>query len=140
MTPAALTPAEAASADALIRLALAEDLGDAGDRTSLATIPEATQSRAAFVARAVGVVAGLPVAEGVCRAVSAELAFAPAVTDGSPTARGTVLATVSGPLRAILAAERTALELPPAPEWCRDPDAHVRRCRDGILGEDARHP
>ena len=109
MTPAPLTPSEAAAADALVRLALAEDLGDAGDRTSLATIPAATRSRAAFVARAAGVVAGLPVAELVCRAVSADLTFAPAVPDGTATARGTVLATVSGPLRAILAAERTAL-------------------------------
>jgi nicotinate-nucleotide pyrophosphorylase (carboxylating) len=104
-----LTPAESANADTLIRLALAEDLGDAGDRTSLATIPEATRAQAAFVARAAGVVAGLPVAERVCAAVSPELSFASAIPDGTPTVRGTVLATVSGPLRAILAAERTAL-------------------------------
>lgn len=104
-----LTPAEAEAANALIRLALAEDLGSTGDRTSLATIPEATRAAAAFVARSVGVVAGLPVAELVCRAVSAELRFAQAVPDGSATARGTVLATVDGPLRAILVAERTAL-------------------------------
>jgi nicotinate-nucleotide pyrophosphorylase (carboxylating) len=109
MTPALLTPAEAAVADTLIRLALAEDLGDTGDRTSLATIPESTRSRAAFVARAVGVVAGLPVAERVCRAVSADLSFTPAVPDGTLTQRGTVLATVAGPLREILATERTAL-------------------------------
>jgi nicotinate-nucleotide pyrophosphorylase (carboxylating) len=104
-----LTPAEAANADTLIRLALAEDLGDTGDRTSLATISETTQARAAFVARSTGVVAGLPVAERVCAAVSPELTFTPAVPDGTATERGTVLATVSGPLRAILAAERTAL-------------------------------
>src|SRR5439155_606141 len=73
------------------------------------TIPEAARGRAAFVARAAGVVAGLPVAERVCRAVSADLAFAPEVPDGTPTQRGTVLATVAGPLRAVLAAERTAL-------------------------------
>ena len=109
MTPSQLTAPEAAAADALIRLALAEDLGDTGDRTSLATIPEATRSRAAFVVRSVGVVAGLPVAERVCRAVSADLAFEPVVPDGTATARGTVLATVSGPLRAVLAAGRTAL-------------------------------
>ena len=108
MTPQ-LTSPEAAAADALIRLALTEDLGNTGDRTSLATIPEATRARAAFVARSVGVVAGLPVAELACRAVSAELTFAPAVLDGTATERGTVLATISGPLRAILAAERTAL-------------------------------
>src|SRR5262245_61056785 len=109
MTAPQLTPAEADAADALIRLALAEDLRTTGDRTSLATIPETTHARAAFVARAAGVVAGLPVAERVCRAVSAELSFTPSVPDGSPTMRGTALATVVGPLRAILAAERTAL-------------------------------
>jgi nicotinate-nucleotide pyrophosphorylase (carboxylating) len=133
MAPDPLTAAEANAADALIRLALAEDLGETGDRTSLATIPEDTQGRAAFVARAAGVVAGLPVAARVCGTVGGDLTFSPAllefldrlsvprpelrgqvtftaeVRDGTPTERGTVLATVSGPLRAILAAERTAL-------------------------------
>jgi nicotinate-nucleotide pyrophosphorylase (carboxylating) len=109
MTLAPLSPPELAAADALIRLALAEDLGTVGDRTSSATIPESTVGRAAFVARAAGVVAGLPVAERVCQSVSAELSFTPAVPDGTTTERGLVLATVSGPLRAILAAERTAL-------------------------------
>lgn len=133
MTPDTLTAAAADAADALIRLALAEDLGATGDRTSLATIPEAARGVAAFVARAEGVVAGLPVAARVCAAVGGDLtfspalleffdrlnvprpevrgqlAFTPAVPDGTPTRRGTVLATVSGPLRAILAAERTAL-------------------------------
>jgi nicotinate-nucleotide pyrophosphorylase (carboxylating) len=104
-----LTPAEADAADVLIRLALAEDLGATGDRTSLATIPASTAGRAAFVARSVGVVAGLPVAERVCRAVSTDLTFTPSVADGTATARGTTLATVTGPLRDILAAERTAL-------------------------------
>jgi nicotinate-nucleotide pyrophosphorylase (carboxylating) len=109
MTLSPLSPAEVEAADALIRLALAEDLSATGDRTSLATIPESTTAQAAFVARAAGVVAGLPVAERVCRAVSPALVFAPAVPDGTATQRGLVLATVSGPLRAILAAERTAL-------------------------------
>jgi len=106
---AALSQAEAEAADTLTRLALSEDLGETGDRTSIATIPEATTARAAFVARAVGVVAGLPIAERVCRAVSPALTFSPAVPDGTPTSRGMVLATVAGPLRAILASERTAL-------------------------------
>ena len=109
MTPAPLSPAETDAADQLIRLALAEDLGATGDRTSLATIPESTAARAAFVTRAAGVVAGLPVVERVCRAVSAALTFTPSVSDGAATRGGLVLATVSGPLRAILAAERTAL-------------------------------
>jgi nicotinate-nucleotide pyrophosphorylase len=52
----AFTPDETAACRRLIDLALAEDLGTTGDRTSLATIPAATQSRAAFVARSAGVV------------------------------------------------------------------------------------
>ncbi|HEY1191015.1 MAG TPA: carboxylating nicotinate-nucleotide diphosphorylase [Gemmata sp.] len=109
MTPSPLTPPETSAANALIDLALAEDFGTTGDRTGLATIPELARATAAFVARGPGVVAGLPVAALACRAVSPELRFTPAVADGTPTARGTVLATVEGPLRALLAAERTAL-------------------------------
>ncbi len=56
-----------------------------------------------------GVVAGLPVAERVCRAVGIDLTFTATAPDGTATARGPTLATVSGPLRAVLAAERTAL-------------------------------
>lgn len=108
-TSTPLNPAEVAAADTLIRLALAEDLGDTGDRTSLATIPATAQATAAFVARSAGVVAGLPIAQWVCEAVSRELSFVPAVPDGTATSRGLVLAQVTGPLQAILAAERTAL-------------------------------
>jgi nicotinate-nucleotide pyrophosphorylase (carboxylating) len=103
------TPDEAAACRRLIDLALAEDLGPTGDRTSLATIPAGTTATAAFVARAAGVVAGLPAAEQVCAAVDPALAFVVITPDGSQCDRGTVLATVAGPLRAILAAERTAL-------------------------------
>ena len=109
MSLSPLTAAEADAADSLIRLALAEDLGATGDRTSLATIQEGTVARAAFVARAAGVVAGLPVAERVCRAVSSALRYSPAVDDGTSVERGTTLATITGPLREILATERTAL-------------------------------
>ena len=103
------TAAELESARALIRLALAEDLGESGDRTSLATIPAGKMATAAFVARRSGVVAGLPVARSVCAAVDAELRFEADAEDGSAVGSGTVLARVSGPLRSILAAERTAL-------------------------------
>jgi len=103
------SPDEAAACRRLIDLALAEDFGPTGDRTSLATIPESTTSRAAFVARSVGVAAGLPVAAMVCAAVDPSLAFTPLVPDGTRTERGLKLATVSGPLRSVLAAERTAL-------------------------------
>lgn len=104
-----LTPAETAAARALIVLALAEDLGDTGDRTSLATIPADATASAAFVARSPGVVAGLPVAELVCAAVDSSLLFHAELPDGSPVQKGTRIATVSGSLRNVLVAERTAL-------------------------------
>ena len=104
-----LTAAETTAARRLIDLALAEDLGPTGDVTSRATISADTPGRAAVVARAAGVVAGLPVAELVCQAVDPALAFAPAVADGTAVRPGTELATLAGPMRSVLTAERTAL-------------------------------
>jgi nicotinate-nucleotide pyrophosphorylase (carboxylating) len=103
------SPAEAEVCRRLVELALAEDLGPVGDRTSRALIPADRGGAAAFVARSAGVVAGLPAAAMVCAAVDPRLTFSPAVEDGSPLERGAVLATVAGPLRGLLAAERTAL-------------------------------
>jgi len=103
------TSDEAAACRRLVELALAEDLGATGDRTSLALIPADQTGEAAFVARTAGVVAGLPAAHLICSSVDPALRFTPVLVDGSPVERGTTLATVSGPLRSILAAERTAL-------------------------------
>lgn len=103
------SPDEAEACRRLVELALAEDLGVAGDRTSRVLIPADQPGRAAFVARIEGVVAGLPAAALVCTAVNPDLEFTPAVEDGTAVETGTTLATVSGPLRSILAAERTAL-------------------------------
>src|SRR5438067_6248658 len=105
----ALTPAETAAARRLVELALAEDLDQAGDRTSQATIPADLPGRASFVARAAGVVAGLPVVALVMEAVDVGLRLDVLVADGSAVAPGVRLATIAGPMRSILAAERTAL-------------------------------
>jgi nicotinate-nucleotide pyrophosphorylase (carboxylating) len=105
-------PFDAAETAALARLAawaLEEDLGDNGDLTSQATIPPDLDGRAALVARAEGVVAGLPAAEHCFRAVDPALAFTPLVADGARVQRGTQLATVAGRMRSILTGERTAL-------------------------------
>jgi nicotinate-nucleotide pyrophosphorylase (carboxylating) len=104
-----LTAAETAAARRLIEQALAEDLGDAGDLTSRATIPADLPGRAAFVARADGVIAGLPVAGLVFAAIDAHVRFEPLVADGAAVTPGARLATVEGPMRAVLAGERTAL-------------------------------
>ena len=100
---------ETAACRRLLELALAEDLGTTGDRTSLATIPGTTLARAAFVARASGVLAGLPAAALVADAIDPALIFTAVVEDGSQIDRGMTLATLSGSLRSILAVERTAL-------------------------------
>lgn len=104
-----LSPAETAATLALIALALPEDLGELGDRTSLATIPADRRATALFVARREGVVAGLPVAKLVCETIDPELRFDSISMDGAEVSPGAVLATLSGSLRSILAAERTAL-------------------------------
>ncbi len=93
----------------LIDLAIEEDLATAGDRTSLSTIPEDQQGRAAFVARSGGVIAGLPIAELVCLAVDASLVFTPQSTDSAIVPARATIAIVEGSMRNILIAERTAL-------------------------------
>jgi nicotinate-nucleotide pyrophosphorylase (carboxylating) len=103
------SPEEAVACRRLVELALAEDLGSAGDVTSQAVIPEGLAGRGVFVARAPGVVAGLPAAAAVCAAIDSRLKFEALVADGARVKPGDRLALVAGPMRKILAAERTAL-------------------------------
>jgi nicotinate-nucleotide pyrophosphorylase (carboxylating) len=101
--------AEASAGARLLEWALEEDLGTDGDLTSQATVPADAIARAALCTRAAGVVAGLPVAMLTFRKVDPELKFETLVSEGSAVLAGARLATVSGRLRSILAAERTAL-------------------------------
>jgi nicotinate-nucleotide pyrophosphorylase (carboxylating) len=95
----------------VVRTALAEDLGgpDGVDVTSAATIPAGQTGTADVVARADGVVAGLPVAAAVFELSGCYVT--PVVADGTAVRRGDVLATVHGSTRGLLTAERTALNL-----------------------------
>src|SRR5512140_1782690 len=95
--------------DEAVRRALDEDLGRAGDITSLATIPEATKAQAILVARQSGVIAGLPLALATLQKLSPDIEVRAHVRDAARVARGQQLLTISGPARAILTAERTAL-------------------------------
>jgi nicotinate-nucleotide pyrophosphorylase (carboxylating) len=97
--------------EALVRRALAEDLGRAGDLTSDAVVPAELQAEAALVARAPGRLAGLPVALAAFRLLDPSLALAAHAADGQDVAAGAVLASVRGAARSILSAERTALNL-----------------------------
>ncbi|WP_203785116.1 carboxylating nicotinate-nucleotide diphosphorylase [Actinoplanes rishiriensis] len=120
----------------IVYTALGEDLGDPPrDVTSAATIPVGQQDTAELVARADGVVAGLPVAAEVFAAVSAgAVTFEARVAEGDRVRRGDVLAVVSGPTRALLTAERTALNL-----LCRMSGVatHTRRWADALAGTKA---
>eukprot|EP01037_Dinobryon_pediforme_P034977 gene34977-41146_t len=93
----------------VVRAALAEDLGRAGDITSQATIPAHMQARAVMAARKPGTVSGLDVAACAFRVIDPGLAFTPLVEDGAEVAAGTSLARIEGNARALLTAERVAL-------------------------------
>jgi nicotinate-nucleotide pyrophosphorylase (carboxylating) len=113
---AGLDPAQVA---AFVAAALDEDLAGGTDVTTAATVRADARGRAGLVARAAGVVAGLPVAEAVfalSRAVSgsaaaASVAVSAALADGDRVSAGQAVLTVGGPVAAILTAERTALNL-----------------------------
>lgn len=91
-----------------VRRALAEDIGP-GDVTTLATVPAESRGKASMVAREPLVVAGLALAEAAFVELSAEIAVEIQVPDGSRARAGEVLLRVRGPTRAILTAERVAL-------------------------------
>lgn len=97
----------------VIRVAVEEDLGDGEDVTTVATVPADQRSVGLLVARAEGVVAGLPAAAAVFEAVCGPDACAVdlLVRDGERVAPGTRLARITGPTRCLLVAERTALNL-----------------------------
>ena len=97
------------AAEKLIDLALAEDLHDVGDLTCQALIGEAEQAAVQVVARQAGVLAGTPVAEMVFARLDDAVKWESHLPEGSRLEPGSVAATVSGPLRALLTGERTAL-------------------------------
>ncbi len=97
--------------DDLVRAALREDLGRAGDLTTDAIVPADAKGTGRIVAREPGVVSGIFVVERVFAILDPRVVVAVAIADGERVAQGTVVATVSGPLRALLTGERTALNL-----------------------------
>src|SRR5882724_10243633 len=82
--------------DEAVRRALDEDLGRAGDITSISTIPEGTQAHAILVARQAGVVAGLPLAVAVFRQLSPDINIQAHARDGKAVAAGMHMLVISG--------------------------------------------
>lgn len=93
----------------LVRAALLEDLGRAGDITTDAIVPVDMRATTALVARKAGVVAGLECAVIAFRLIEPALKVEIARPDGSAVAAGETIATIVGPTRGILTAERVAL-------------------------------
>ncbi|WP_144119702.1 carboxylating nicotinate-nucleotide diphosphorylase [Catellatospora sichuanensis] len=119
----------------IVANALREDLGpDRLDVTSVATIPETQVDTADLIAREAGVVAGLAVAELVFELAGPGAEVTVHAHDGDTVARGDVLATITGPTRTLLSAERTALNL-----LCRMSGVatHTRRWVEQLAGTKA---
>ncbi|MFT0849883.1 carboxylating nicotinate-nucleotide diphosphorylase [Achromobacter sp. F4_2707] len=93
----------------LVRATLLEDLGRAGDLTSNLIIPAEDRADLHLVAREPGVLAGLDLARLAFRLMDDGIVFQPLLRDGARLKPGDVIAAVQGPARAILSAERTAL-------------------------------
>ncbi len=93
----------------LVRTALLEDLGRAGDITADAIVPADQQAKLVMRARQPGVIAGLDIARCVFQMVSPAISLRAALPDGSAVEPGQIVATIDGPARSLLTAERTAL-------------------------------
>ncbi|WP_345250824.1 carboxylating nicotinate-nucleotide diphosphorylase [Pigmentiphaga soli] len=93
----------------LVRNALLEDLGRAGDLTTNAIVPPGHVGKTALVARQPGVVAGLDLARLAFELVDPAIRIEVARPEGSRIDKGEVIATIQGPSRGMLTAERTAL-------------------------------
>jgi len=95
----------------IVRAALLEDLGRAGDITSDAIVPAEAQVEAVIAARQPGVVAGLEAALLAFELVEPALKIERVRAEGARVVRGDTVARIAGPARGVLAAERTALNL-----------------------------
>lgn len=95
----------------IVRMALAEDLGRAGDVTAAACIPQGARMRARFTARKAGVLAGIDCVRIALEEMDAGASIALNARDGDAFEAGTVLAEAEADARAYLSAERTALNL-----------------------------
>ncbi|WP_185968392.1 carboxylating nicotinate-nucleotide diphosphorylase [Paracoccus sp. M683] len=106
-----LAPLPRLMVEPVIRAALAEDLGLAGDLTSAAVIPAGHRSVVTAMVRQPGAIAGLDAARLAFDLVDPSCIFTAHVADGDRVTPGTRIATIEGPSRSLLTAERTALNI-----------------------------
>ena len=113
--------------------ALAEDVGD-GDRTA-ALIPEGTRARATVVVRESAVICGIPWAERTFRSLDAAVELTWRAADGDPVETDALLLEATGDARALLTAERTALNFL---QLLSGTATAARRYADAVAGTDCR--
>lgn len=104
-----LVPLPQIMLEPLVRAALIEDLGRAGDITTDAIVPADSKAELVLAARQPGVVAGLDVAALAFRLIDPAITMQTRKPDGSRLEPGDIVATLSGPTRGVLSAERVAL-------------------------------
>jgi nicotinate-nucleotide pyrophosphorylase (carboxylating) len=109
LAPASLRPPHPLLIEPIVRRALEEDLGRAGDITSDLIIPAETRATAKLMARQAGTIAGLVVSQLAFSLVDSRIVLKAATSDGGKAEKGAVLAIVEGPARSLLTAERVAL-------------------------------
>lgn len=97
------------SIDVLVQMALAEDLGKRGDVTTLAVMTRDIRMCGQIVAKASGVIAGLPIVRSVFHQIDSGVQFEPHIADGDRVTKGSVVCTLEGSARSLLTGERTAL-------------------------------
>lgn len=94
----------------LLNLAFAEDIGD-GDHTTLSTIPADAMGRSRLIIKENGILAGVEVAEKVLHKVDPSIKMTVFIKDGAEVKKGDIAFTAEGPVRALLIAERTMLNI-----------------------------
>ncbi len=96
--------------DDLLNLAFAEDIGD-GDHTTLSTIPADAMGRSRLIIKEDGILAGVEIAEKVLHKIDPSIKMDIMINDGAEVKYGDVAFTAEGPIRALLIAERTMLNI-----------------------------
>ncbi len=96
--------------DQLLDLAFAEDVGD-GDHTTLSTIPEVAMGRSRLIIKEDGVLSGVEIAEKVLHKVDPSIKMNVMIQDGAEVKKGDIVFTAEGPVRSLLVAERTMLNI-----------------------------
>lgn len=108
-TPPNIPPLPYIVIEPMVRRALEEDFGTAGDLTANLLVPTSARAKLYFKARGSGVISGLQAAVLTFNLVDPNMVFEINCPDGSRVRKGTIIACVEGPVRSLLMAERTAL-------------------------------